>query len=137
MEFRDLGSIGASSGITVTTAEDGSCHEGMTPTKGGAQMLHRTRRLIGTVATTAMLVGAGAGPALAQVEQDGLVNVNIGDVTILEDVNVNVAANIVAAVCADVDLAAAVLAVQGVDFGGTEFSCPIRRSGQELTVTQN
>ncbi|HEV2797660.1 MAG TPA: hypothetical protein VGV65_08570 [Nocardioides sp.] len=40
-----------------------------------------------------------ATPSHAQVAQDGLVNVNVGDVTILEDVNVGVAALVAAQVC--------------------------------------
>jgi hypothetical protein len=41
---------------------------------------------------------AAATPAAAQ-EQDGLVNVMVGDVTIAEDVNIGVAAQIAANVC--------------------------------------
>jgi hypothetical protein len=70
----------------------------------------------------------------AQVEQDGLVNVAIGDITI-QDVNVTVAAQIAAAVCANLDLNAAVLAVQEVDEGGQDFVCDIRRSRLDLVIT--
>jgi hypothetical protein len=42
---------------------------------------------------------AAASPAAAQPEQDGLVNVNVGDVTILEDVRVALAAQVAAQVC--------------------------------------
>lgn len=45
------------------------------------------------------MLGAATAPAFAQVNQDGLVNVNVGDVTILEDVNVGVAAQVAANVC--------------------------------------
>ena len=45
---------------------------------------------------TAAAVPASAAPAQIQ---DGLVNVAIGDVTILEDVNVGVAAQVAAQVC--------------------------------------
>jgi len=41
-----------------------------------------------------------AAPAAAQIAvQDGLVNVAVGDVTILEDVNVGVAAQVAANIC--------------------------------------
>ena len=48
-----------------------------------------------------MGLGAAAAPASAQPIQfqDGLVNVAIGDITILEDVNIGIAAQVVANVC--------------------------------------
>ncbi|SDM52717.1 hypothetical protein SAMN05660642_02701 [Geodermatophilus siccatus] len=43
---------------------------------------------------------AAATPAAAQPnQQDGLINVNVGDVTILEDVNIGVAAQVAAQIC--------------------------------------
>ena len=61
------------------------------------------RKAGAAVALTGSLLLAGgalAGPAVAQpTTQDGLVNVNVGDVTILEDVNVGVAAVVAANVC--------------------------------------
>ena len=56
------------------------------------------RRSIAAVFAGGALIGVAAVPAMAQV-QDGLVNVAIGDVTILEDVNVGVAAQVAAQVC--------------------------------------
>ena len=50
--------------------------------------------------------------------QEGLVNVSLGDVAILNDVNVAVAANVLANVCS-LTVGAAVLAVQGILDGGT------------------
>lgn len=51
------------------------------------------------VAASAALVAGAAGTASAQPVQDGLINVAIGDVTILEDVNVAVAAQVAAQIC--------------------------------------
>jgi hypothetical protein len=63
----------------------------------------RTKAAAGTALAGALLLSVGfAAPANAQPPiqiQDGLVNVAIGDVTILEDVNIGVAANVVAQVC--------------------------------------
>jgi hypothetical protein len=42
---------------------------------------------------------AAATPAAAQPNQDGLINVAVGDVTILEDVNIGVAAQVAANLC--------------------------------------
>lgn len=70
------------------------------------------KRILGGAATLA--AGAlvlSAAPAHAQ--QDGLVNVNVGDITILEDVEVGVAANVVALICGT-EINAAVIAEQVV-----------------------
>jgi hypothetical protein len=89
------------------------------------------RKLAATVMTSATLLFGFAGPAAAQ-EQDGLVNIIIGDVTILEDVNVAVAANVVAAVCVqDVN----VLAVDEGDSG--PITCEARGGAPDFTITQN
>lgn len=61
------------------------------------------------MATSAVLLTAT--PALAQ--QDGLVNVNVGDVSIADNVEVGVAANVAAQVCG-VQVNAAVIADQVV-----------------------
>jgi hypothetical protein len=83
-------------------------------------MLARTKSLAATlVACTTLAVGAA--PALAQ-NQDGLINVAIGDITI-RDVNVGVAAQIAANVCG---VKVGPLAVLGraVDRSGTtETAC--------------
>jgi hypothetical protein len=61
-------------------------------------MLKGARRYIAGVFTAASL--SVAVPAVAQIAvQDGLINVAVGDVTILEDVNVGVAAQVAANVC--------------------------------------
>ena len=91
---------------------------------------------------SAILFAGLAAPASAQQQQDGLVNVAIGDITI-EDVNVAVAAQVVAAVCANVDIDAAVAIVGAIDAdptGATDQVCRIGRGGgraPSLTVTHN
>lgn len=60
----------------------------------------RTKKVFASVCTSAVLaVGVIAPSALAAPQQDGLVNVNVGDVTILQDVNVGIAAQVAAQVC--------------------------------------
>jgi hypothetical protein len=78
----------------------------------GVLML-RTKRFFATLFATSLMAVAVAGPAAAQPEQRGLVNVNVGDVTIFEDVGVGVAANVAANVCG-VQVNAAVIARQVV-----------------------
>jgi hypothetical protein len=93
------------------------------------------RKALATAAVTGMLVTGGmAAPAYAQ--QEGLVNVNIRDVTILENVNVGVAAQIVAAICG-VGINAAVLAVQEVDDTGVADTCTARGGRGGVTVSQD
>jgi hypothetical protein len=61
--------------------------------------MHRTKKLIASLFASALMAVAVVAPAgAAQQQQDGLVNVAIGDITI-QDVNVGVAANIAANVC--------------------------------------
>ena len=59
------------------------------------------KKTIVTLFAGAAMVTAAAVPASAAPNQfqDGLVNVAIGDVTILEDVNIGVAAQVAANVC--------------------------------------
>ena len=74
---------------------------------------------------------ANAAPPLQL--QDGLVNVAVGDVAILNDVNVGVAAQVIAAVCGT-DVTAAVLGA--VDQTGEKQTfCTL--PGGDLAVTQN
>src|SRR3954452_6509910 len=81
-----------------------------------------------------MFAGMGVAQAAPPVNlQDGLVNVGVGNVTIAKDVNVGVAAQIIAAVCGT-DVTAAVLG--DVDQTGTpQTFCNL--PGGPLTVTQN
>lgn len=80
----------------------------------------RTLRAM-TVAAVSTLVFAGgmAAPASAQpvVVQDGLVNVSVGNVTILKNVNVAVAAQVAAQVCG-VDVGPIAVLGNAVDAGG-------------------
>ena len=101
--------------------------ESFTGEWGGFGML---RRLV----AVPMLAGAIAVGATAcePTVQDGLVNVRIGDVTILEDVNVNVAANVVAQICG-ISVTAAVAVISGID----QDSVPVTfcRLANEFPVT--
>jgi hypothetical protein len=90
------------------------------------------RKIAGLAVTSALALSGIAAPALAQ--QVGLVNVQIGNVTILRNVDVAVAATVVAQVC-NIDANAAVLAVQTVDETGQTFRCEQRGSGRTVAVT--
>ena len=58
------------------------------------------RKSIATVfAGTVLAVGVASPASAAPQFQDGLVNVAVGDVTILEDVNIGVAAQVAANIC--------------------------------------
>lgn len=100
------------------------------------------RASAGAVMGGALMFSAGMGLAQAQPDTiigDGLVNVGIGDVTILEDVNVGVAANVVAQLCdvADANLRLLSEEVTQVDTAGTQITkCEIADAGG-VTVTQN
>ena len=92
--------------------------------------MRRTKLFLASMFASALLFAGVAAPASAQQQQDGLVNIIIGPVTV-EDVNVGVAANIAAAICAqDVNILA-------VDQGEGDVVCDIGRSTQEIVFTQN
>ena len=99
-------------------------------------MSNTKKVMVMTLVVGLLLFGLMVPFASAQVDQDGLVNVAIGDITI-QDVNVNVAAQVAAAICANLDLNAAVLAVQAVDEEGQRLVCDIGRSRQDLVITNN
>jgi hypothetical protein len=67
------------------------------------------------------LPGENPGPSGGNnSRQAGLINVSLGDVEILNNVNAAVAANVLVTVC-DLTVAAAILAVQGVGDAGETF----------------
>jgi hypothetical protein len=92
------------------------------------------KRIVGLAAASVLAFSGIAAPA-ALAQQNGLVNVQIGDVNILRNVDVAVAANVIAGVCANLDANAAILAVQGVDETGQTFTCTQRGTGRVVAVT--
>src|SRR3954454_14619534 len=77
--------------------------------------MNRAKRIFAAATASALLAGSAAGPAAAAsplpagpapgpaaaatTTQDGLVNVNVGNVNVARDVDVGVAANVAAQVC--------------------------------------
>ena len=74
------------------------------------------------------------GSAAAQPQQSGLVNVNVGDVTILEDVGIGVAANVAANICG-VQVNAAVIAEQVVRNNEPLAVCETGEQNAPVTIT--
>lgn len=86
-----------------------------------------TKATAGAVFAGSLLFAGGMAPASAApvAVQDGLVNVAVGDVTILEDVNVGVAAQVAANIC-------------GVKVGPVAaLGRAVDRSGDTATVCQS
>jgi hypothetical protein len=90
------------------------------------------RNIAALLVAGALSVGV-VGPVAAQ-QQSGLVNVNVGDVTILRDVNIGAAIKVAAALCGLSIGPVAVLA-SGVAGGGTAAICTIE--GDTVTITQD
>lgn len=87
------------------------------------------------LAGSLFLTGGLATTASAAVNQDGLVNVNVGDVTILENVRVAVAAKIVAQICG-VKVGPVAVLGQAVDrSGATRTVCTVDEA--PITIVQN
>ena len=94
------------------------------------------RRSMISLVAGAALATAGAAPSMAQTtQQDGLVNVAVGDVTILEDVNVAVAAEVAANVCG-VDVGPIAVLGEAVDNDGTTRTVCTNDQGP-VTIQQN
>lgn len=92
------------------------------------------RKLMASLFASALLFAGVAGTASAQT-QDGLVNVMIGDVTILENVDIGVAAQVAANVCGVRVGPVAVLATQVDRSGDMETVCETDQG--DVTITQN
>ena len=57
------------------------------------------KKSIATIFAGTVLAVGVASPASAQVEQDGLINVNVGDVVLQDTVDIGVAAQVAANIC--------------------------------------
>jgi hypothetical protein len=93
------------------------------------------RSMVALLLAGALSLGL-VGPAVAQVNVgDGLVNVQIGNVSILNNLNIGVAAEIVAQIC-DISVSnVAVLAEQVDKSGKSRTVCT--SNGQDIIITQN
>jgi hypothetical protein len=96
--------------------------------------MFRAKKVLVTLFASAMLVGGAAAPATAQVEQDGLVNISIGDITV-EDVNVGVAALVAATIC-EVNVGPVAVLGIAVDRSGDETTICSTEAG-DVVLSQN
>lgn len=96
----------------------------------------RVKKIFAGACATAVMTAGVAGPAAAATQnQDGLVNVAVGDVTV-QDVNVGVAAGIAANACNLVDVnQVAVLASQVDQTGNPATVCTT--GAQTVRLLQN
>ena len=92
-------------------------------------------KFISSLALGAALAFGAPDAAQAQTKQDGLVNVVVGDVTILRNVDVGVAANVIAQICG-VSVDAVVGVIAAVD--QTSRTASFCRTGDgKARVVQN
>ena len=98
-------------------------------------MLARTKRFSVAMLSAAFLFAGTLVPSASAQNQDGLVNVMIGDVNILNDANIGVAANVAANVCGVNVGPVAVLATQVDRSGGQRTVCTI--GDQAVRLVQN
>jgi hypothetical protein len=101
-------------------------------------VITRTKRVGATLLAASLLATGVVVPtaAAARQTQDGLVNVAIGDITI-QDINVAVAAQVVATACDLVDASAAVGIIAAVDSGDVRSYTFCRTDAGQVKVTQN
>jgi hypothetical protein len=98
--------------------------------------MSQVKRAFAVLCSSVMLAFVAASPAAAanQRSGDNLVNLQIGDITV-QDINVNVAAQVFAAVCGTKVGPVAILANQ-VDAGGSPtITCPNHPG--DVTITNN
>lgn len=98
------------------------------------------RTAAGAAVGGAMLFTGGLGLASAQPVQlqDGLVNVALGDITVLEDVNIAAAVDAIVGVCPNVNVENVnVLADQVDRDGGTEQVADCTAFEAPINITQN
>jgi hypothetical protein len=100
----------------------------------GDYIMLQPKKLLATLFATALLAVGVVSPASAQ-DQDGLVNVAIGDVSILNDANIGVAAQVAANVCGVKVGPVAVLGT-AVDTSGTTRTVCTTDQGP-VTISQN
>jgi hypothetical protein len=81
--------------------------------------------------------GLGLASAAPVQVQDGLVNLALGDITVLEDVNVGVAAQVTALVCDAVDVGNVTALATAVDAGSEDQEILCESDAGPVTVTQN
>ena len=98
-------------------------------------MLARTKRFSVAMLSAAFLFAGTLVPSASAQNQDGLVNVMIGDVNILNDANIGVAANVAANVCGVNVGPVAVLATVVDRTGGQRTVCTV--DDQEVRLVQN
>ena len=100
-------------------------------------MASYARKTAATLIAGAALAVSIASPASAQTKQDGLVNVVVGDVTILEDVNIAAAVGVAAQLCDVVDVSnLAVLATQTDQTSRNTVACRLD-DGDKVRFVQN
>ena len=87
-------------------------------------------------AGTIIAVGI-ASPASAQTRQDGLVNVNVGDITILEDVNIAAAVDAAVQLCDAVDVGNVTLLATQTDNTSRSTTVCRLEDGDKVRFTQN
>lgn len=96
-----------------------------------------TKATAGAVFAGSLLFAGGMAPATAQpiVVQDGLVNVSVGNVEILNDARIGVAAQVAAQICGVKVGPVAVLAAQVDRSGATRTVCTTNQG--PVTISQN
>lgn len=98
----------------------------------------KTKKFFAALFSASLIAVGIAGPATAQppvIIQDGLVNVAIGNIEILNDANIGIAAQVAANVCGIKVGPVAVLGTAVDRSGATETVC--NTSQGDVTITQN
>jgi hypothetical protein len=102
--------------------------------KGEGKM--QLKRLAGAFLVVALLTASVAGPASA-AKQVGLVNVEVGDITIEDAIDVNAAAVLVATLCPNVSVDVIVGVISAIAAGDTKQATFCKTDTGQVKVTQS
>lgn len=94
------------------------------------------KKSIATVFAGTVLAVGVASPAAAQTKQDGLVNVVVGDITVEDAIDVNVAASIAATLCDLVDVGSVAVLADNTDTT-SRSSTVCKTEAGKVKITQN
>jgi hypothetical protein len=103
--------------------------------EGQMNRVIRFKSSLAAACAIALLAIGVAAPVAAAQQQDGLVNVAIGDVTVLQDVNIGIAAQVAAHVCGVKVGPVAVLGTAVDRSGATSTVCETAQG--PVTLRQN
>ena len=96
----------------------------------------QSKRLMAVFFAVALFIAGIAGPAIAQQQQFGLVNVSVGNIEILNNAKIGAAIPVVANICPNVNVSAVVAAILAVAGGDQDSATVCTATGGDVVISQ-